>query len=50
MSILGLICVVLALVATLPGAVILMADRRGRNSASKLTAAQVERVGGTVHV
>jgi bacteriorhodopsin len=40
---------VLALVATLPGAVILMADRRGRNGASKLTAAQAERVGGAVH-
>jgi hypothetical protein len=50
---------VLALVATLPGAVILVADRRGdswhgirgrcRDGACKLTGAQAERVGGVVH-
>ena len=51
---------VLALVATLPGAVILVADRRGdswhgirghgRDGACKLAGAQAERVGGVVHV
>ena len=40
---------VLALVATLPGAVILMADRRGRDGASKPTGAQAERVGDAVY-
>jgi hypothetical protein len=50
---------VLVLVATLPGAVILVADRRGdswhgirrrgRDGACKLTGAQAERVEGVVH-
>jgi hypothetical protein len=50
---------VLVLVATLPGAVILVSDRRGdswhgirgrgRDGACKLTGAQAERVGGVVH-
>jgi nitrate reductase gamma subunit len=39
---------VLALVATLPGAVILMADRRG-DSRRKLTGEPAEQVGGVVH-
>jgi hypothetical protein len=41
---------VLALVATLPGAVMLVAGRgRSRDGACELTGAQAERVGGVVH-